>query len=420
MVNVSMTVVLDPRQSVHIARQAILDADRRLCAYELLYRANQTDRSCTTAGDLAAARVLTDALLGIGLDSLTGGVPAFLNFTRSLLLADGAQLLPPDAVVIELLEDIVVDAEVIEKCRELKQQGYTLALDDFVAGSGAEALLPFASFVKLDVLDTPAAVWQPLAHRLASASVRVIAERIETLEVATQAREAGCTLFQGYYFSRPATRSAKTLPAKRLAYLNLFAALNKPDLTINELEDLVKRDVSLTMRVLRSINSAAYALRYEITSLRHALQLLGMQQVRTWASVWTMAGLNGNGPTEVMSIALLRGRSCETIGHAWSGAEAGGALFLVGLCSMLDTILDQPMDKAIAPLKLTAGVRDTLLGGNSAMRSILDAVIAHEQGDWEKSTQIMRRLGLPASLLPAAYTDALRWARDITASAAAA
>jgi EAL and modified HD-GYP domain-containing signal transduction protein len=238
--------------------------------------------------------------------------------------------------------------------------------------------------------------------------------------VATQAREAGCQLFQGFYFSRPATRSAKALPAKRLAYLNLFSALNKPDLTINQLEDLVKRDVSLTIRVLRSINSAAYALRHEITSLRHALQLLGMQQVRTWASVWAMAGLNGSGPTEAMSIALLRGRSCETIGHAWSGAEAGGALFLVGMCSMLDAILDQPIEQAIAPLTLTAGVRDTLLGGTSAMRAILDGVIAHEQGDWDKSTQIMRRLGLPASLLPAAYTDALRWARDITTGAAAA
>ena len=162
---VRVTVPLDPRQSVHIARQAILDVKRQVCGYELLYRARGTDHSCTTSGDLAASRVLTDAMLAIGLDTLTDGVPAFLNFTRPLLLADAATLLPPAAVVIELREDIEVDAEVIDACRDLQARGYSIALDDFVAGSDAEALLPYATFVKLDVLDTPTLVWQPLAQR---------------------------------------------------------------------------------------------------------------------------------------------------------------------------------------------------------------------------------------------------------------
>ena len=415
-----MTVPLDSRQSVHIARQPILNANRRVCGYELLYRAQGADRSCTTSGNLAASRVVTDALLGIGLETLTGGSPAFLNFTRELLLENTAALLPAKSVVIELREDIVVDAEVIEACRDLKARGYTVALDDFVADSGAEALLPYATYIKLDVLDTPPIIWQPLAHRLASQSMHVVAERVETADVVLQARDAGCTLFQGYYFCRPATQSAKALPARRLAYLNLFSAVNKPDLTINDLEDLVKRDVSLTMRVLRSINSAAFALGQQITSVRHALVLLGVQQVRQWASVWAMAGLNSGGTPEAVSVALLRARSCEVVGNTWSGADAGAELFLLGMCSMLDAIVDQPMEKAIAGLHLTPGVRDALLGGAGPMRTILDAVIAHEQGDWDRSAQIIEGLGLSASLLPAAYTDALRWTRDISANAAAA
>src|SRR3954447_8321391 len=167
-----MAVPLDPRQSVHIARQPILDASKKVCGYELLYRAQGSDRACTTTGDLAAARVVTDALLAIGLDALTGGVPAFLNFTRELLLENAAELLPPAGVVIELREDIVVDDAVVEACRNLKEKGYTIALDDFVEDSGAEALLPYATFIKLDVLDTPPIIWQPLAHRLSSPSVR--------------------------------------------------------------------------------------------------------------------------------------------------------------------------------------------------------------------------------------------------------
>jgi EAL and modified HD-GYP domain-containing signal transduction protein len=235
-----------------------------------------------------------------------------------------------------------------------------------------------------------------------------------------QARAAGCTFFQGHYVCRPATQSAKALPARRLAYLNLFSAVNKPDLTIGDLEDLVKRDVSLTMRVLRSINSAAFGFRQEITSVRHALVLLGVQQVRQWASVWAMAGLNSGGTPEAVSIALLRARSCEVVGNAWSGADAGAELFLLGMCSMLDKIVDQPMEKAIGGLQFTPGVRDALLGGSNAMRTILDAVIAHEEGDWDLAAQAIGRLGLPATLLPAAYADALRWARDISSTSAAA
>jgi EAL and modified HD-GYP domain-containing signal transduction protein len=174
------------------------------------------------------------------------------------------------------------------------------------------------------------------------------------------------------------------------------------------------------MRVLRSINSAAFGFRQEITSVRHALVLLGVQQVRQWASVWAMAGLNSGGTPEAVSIALLRARSCEVVGNAWSGADAGAELFLLGMCSMLDTIVDQPMEKAIGGLQFTPGVRDALLGGSNAMRTILDAVIAHEEGDWDLAAQAIGRLGLPATLLPAAYADALRWARDISSTSAAA
>jgi EAL and modified HD-GYP domain-containing signal transduction protein len=415
-----MGVPIDPRTSIHIARQAILDARRQVFGYELLYRAQGLDRVCTASGDIAASRVLTDALLAMGLDTLTGESAAFINFTKPLLIEGAPLLLPAKSVVIELREDIEVDAEVVDVCRGLHAQGYRLALDDFVGGSGAEALLPFASFVKLDVLDVPPATWQPLARRLASDSVQVVAERVETVEVVAQARDAGCTLFQGYYFCRPATQSAQALPAGRLAYLNLFAALNSPDLTISSLEDLVKRDVSLSVRVLRSINSAAFGLGQEITSIRHALVLLGVQQVRKWASIWAMAGIGGGHSPELVSVALLRARSCELIGKAWLGDDGGNQMFLVGMCSVLDALLDQPMEKAIADLQLTSGVRSALLGGSNAMRQILDAVMAHEQGNWDRAAAILQSLGLSEFLLESSYADALGWTRELAAESVAA
>lgn len=315
-----------------------MDIGRRVHAYELLYRGHRHDQTCTASGDLAAARVVTDALLAIGLDSLTGGALAFINFTGQLLIDGAAAVLPPEAVVIELLETITVDDQVIAACQDLKARGYTLALDDFVAGSDAEALLPFVDYVKLDVLETSPAVWQPVVRRLRAASKRVVAERVETPEIATLAAATGCTLFQGYYFCRPSTQHAKALPPGQLAYLNLLAAVSRPDLSIAELETLVKRDVSLTVRVLRSVNSPAFGIRREITSVRHALVMMGVEQVRRWASVWALAGLNGGAVPEVVFMALQRARACEIVGEAWTGADAAGELFLLGLCSMLSTL----------------------------------------------------------------------------------
>jgi EAL and modified HD-GYP domain-containing signal transduction protein len=415
-----MTVALDPRSSVHIARQPIFDPQRRVFGYELLYRAEAQDRACTTSGDLAASRVLTDAILGIGLPTLTGGARAFVNFTKPLIVNGSALLLPADASVIEVREDVAVDAEVVEACRDLQARGYTLALDDFVPGSAAEALLPYAAIVKLDVLETQPHEWQRTARRFAALGKQVVAERVEANDVVSRATLAGCTLFQGFFFCRPATASVKVVPARRLAYLQLFSALNRPDLTIDTLEDLVKHDVSLSMRVLRSINSAAFALNNEVTSLRHALVLLGVQQVRQWASVWAMAGVNTGGTAEAVSVAILRARSCEALGRAWAGADAAGELFLLGMCSMLPAILDQPMERATADLPLSSVVRAALAGEAGPRRSILDAVIAYEQGEWDTSAETLQTVGVSEFLLATAYAEALQWARQLSADALAA
>lgn len=415
-----MTAPLDTRSSIHVARQPILDAGRQVFGYELLYRADALETSCTLDGDVAASRVLTDALLGIGLETLTGGAFAFVNFTRALLLEGAADLLPRKNVVIELREDIAVDAAVVEACRALQKQGYYLALDDFVAGSDAEQLLPFVRFVKIDVLGTGPQSWTATARRLMSPTRRIIAERVERGEVAIEAQRAGCSLFQGFYFCRPATRSARALPAHRQAYLNLFSALNTPDLTIDALEQLIKRDVSLTVRVLRSINSAAFALEQPITSVRHALVLLGIQQVRQWASVWAMAGLSAGAPSEVVSVALVRARLCETLGRARFGADAAGELFLLGMCSILDVILDQPMEKAIAPLPLTERLKKALLGEPGAFRTVLDVAIARERGYWSSLPDMLEQASISDSLLSVAYLDALKWAQVLSSQVAVA
>lgn len=415
-----MTIALDPRNSVCVARQPILDHVGRVYGYELLYRAGTDAVDCTAAGDLAGARVLSDAVLTLGLDALTCGRPAFVNFTRTLLLGDAGTLLPPTSVVIEIREDVAIDPEVVEACRNLHSLGFALALDDFVPGSDAEALMPFVRFVKVDVLQTPADERAKVAARLAPLGIRLIAEKVETAEMAAEARAVGYRLFQGYYFCRPTTFAAAPMPARRLAYLGLLGALNREDLTVDELEDLVKHDVSLSYRVLRSINSWVYGLRHEVTSIRHALVMLGVDQIRKWASVWSLAGLNSSGTQETVTVALLRARCCELLGILLVGPDEGASFFLLGLCSLLDVIVGRSMADALADMPLPVSINDALLGTENQARKVLAAVVAYEQGKWSEASAAMDQLQLPIAALPDVYADALRWARELANTAQAA
>jgi EAL and modified HD-GYP domain-containing signal transduction protein len=411
---------LSPRDTVYVARQPILHASGQVFGYELLYRGTAIETSCLAPGDTASARVLTDAVLNLGLDTLTDNMPAFLNLNRNLLLAGTATLLSPGAVVFELLEDMPIDQEVIETCRRLRAMGYALALDDFAIQSDAEELLPYVKFVKVDVLRTTPGQRADLAKRLLPLGLRLIAEKVESSDIADEVRASGYNLLQGYYFCKPTTFGAKALPASSLAYLNLLAALNKPDLCAGELEDLIKQDVSLSHRVLRCINSAAFGLRQEIRSIRQALVLLGLGKIQRWASIWSLAGLNHGGVPETVTVALVRARSCELLGNALSGADTGSEFFLLGLCSLLDVMLGRSMHAALADLPLSAGIRSALLGQPNIARSVLDSVIAYERGQWDTANSTAQDAGLSSTLLPVAYADALRWARELSLSSQAA
>ena len=402
---------------VCLTRQPILDLNSQVFGYELLYRTDE-DESVgvdSTGSDQASSRVLADAVLGIGLDALTSGRPAFMKFSRNLLLSDAATLLPAASLVIQLDGDIAVDSAVIDACGRLHELGYALSLDDYTAGTDAEAaLLSYVKFASIDVLQTRIEDRHALAARLQPLGVQLIAKKVETAEVAAEVRALGYRLCQGYYFCQPTKLSSKRMPERRLAYLTLLNAVNRDNLTVKELEELVKHDVSLSYRVLRLVNSAAYGLRVEVTSIRQALVLLGFNQIRKSASVWALAGANGGGTQEVVSMALMRARCCELIGNELPNADEGAAgFFLLGLCSLLDVILSRSMEDALAEMPLPATVKEALLGTPNQPREALDAVIAYEQGEWDHASACLGRLGVKVTM-PDVYADALRWARELS------
>jgi c-di-GMP-related signal transduction protein len=403
----------ESRATVHVARQPILEANGQVFGYELLYRATQTATSCTAEGDLASARVLTDAVLEVGLDTLTGGRPAFLNLTKPLITSQVATLLPHAAAVYELREDVEVDDSVVEACRDLHARGYRLALDDFVVGSAAEQLLPYVSFVKIDVQLTDMPQVLELPKRYKPHRVTMVAEKVETREVFDATRKAGYTLFQGYYFCRPIIRTGTTMPARHATYMRLLSEINRPDLTVLELEELIKQDASLSLKVLRCVNSAALPLRREVRSIHDAVVLLGIGPIRQWTSVWCLAGLNTGGSPELATLALLRARSCELIAGKLPAVD-NNELFLVGLCSVIDSMMGRPMAEALEHIPLSPAAKRTLLGEPSQARAILDAILAQEMGAWEKADTCASAAGVTHETLSTAYVGALKWARALT------
>jgi EAL and modified HD-GYP domain-containing signal transduction protein len=404
---------VDTRETLYVARQPILDDKGQVYGYELLYRVDAEDGGEPSL-DLAAARVFTDAVLNVGLDTLTGGRPAFVNLSPSLLLGEAWKLLPPSTAVFELHSNIAVDQDVIEVCERMHGAGYALALGDFALGSDAEALLPYVAFAKVDTLVTSLSAQAAIAKRLRPSDIRLIAENVETADGFDAARAAGYGFFQGHYFCRPRMCSAAALPARQVAYVKLLSALNRHDLSVSEVEDLIKHDVSLSYRVLRCINSAAFGLRREVHSIREALVLLGLAPIRSWASVWCLAGLNTGGTSELVTVALIRARCCELLAQGLEDRVNVSEFFLVGLCSPLDAMLGRPMEEAIADLPLSAEAEDALLGRPNTARSVLEATMAYESGAWDEATGAAARVGLSGATLADAYAGALRWARELS------
>jgi EAL and modified HD-GYP domain-containing signal transduction protein len=394
--------------TIFVARQPILDAERRVFGYELLYRSGPLATVCDADLDRASARVFTD-VLHYGLAALTGGRYAFINATRIMLVEHLVALLPPDGVVIEVLETVEPDAEVIAACRGLRDRGYRLALDDFSWDDRYQALLGIADFLKVDVLATSAADRRDIVQRAAPHGLRLVAEKIETVEAFDEARRSGFTYFQGFFFARPVTMAARAIPVSGLRQVQLLGALNDATLGAAQLADLVKQDLSLSFRVLRTVNSAAGALRTPVQSIQQAIVLLGREQIRRWASVWLLAGVAEGGTQETVTMSLVRARWCELLGTQLWGEESGRELFLCGMISLLDTILGRSMETLVASLPVSAHVRKALCGEPSAWTTLLECIRKYERGAWEAALADAAQIGLSAGALASSHLEALRW-----------
>lgn len=398
---------------IFVSRVPIVDRHSRVLGYELVVRPPSGESQATggPSDGRASARAIADALLGIGLDSLADGRLAFVNVGRQMLVEGLTTVLPAAKVIVELASDPNPSEDVIEGCQLLKKAGYKLALDDYEPEGRAGELLPFADYVKIDV-NSPS-----LKHvRVLAASAHapiVVAKGIDSVEKFSQAMMAGATHFQGYFFGRPAVSQGRAVVGGRLQHLQLLRALDNENLSVGHLEELVKHDAALVHRILRTVNSAGFGLRSTVKSIRDALVMLGRNTIRRWVVLWSIAGLNDQAPPELIAMSCIRGRFCELLATKANQPKLAAEGFLVGMCSLLDEILEQPMAQVIEGLPLEPEAKDALLGKANPMRDLIDASVAYERGDWETCDRLAQVFNVPADSLPSVYADALKWTREL-------
>jgi c-di-GMP-related signal transduction protein len=394
----------------YVARQPIFDREEKVFGYELLFR-NGLENAFSGNSDEASRATLDRSLL-MGIDVLCDGRRAFVNCTRDTLIKGLVTLLPSTSTVVEILEDVPADPDVMAACRNLKECGYMIALDDYIADDPREPLADIADIIKVEMPRTTEAQRLDLIRRYGPWRCRMLAEKIETHADFIRARDQGFVYFQGYFFRRPETLNIRDMPANRLHYLRMLQEVSHPDLDIIGLERLIKAEASVCYRLLRYLNSSVFGFKSEIHSVRHALSMLGEREVRRWVRLVAAVGAGEEKPSDLVLSALVRAQFGELLASQVSHGESD--LFLLGLLSLIDAMLEMPMADVLEKLPLDQETKAVLLGQPSLLRPVYQLMLAHESGEWDAVSQLCAALHLESEEVAGLYWQAQQWARDVT------
>ena len=395
-----------------VARQPILTADEKVLGYELLFRDGMEDFFHCSDADAASRSALSTSML-VGIDVLCDGRRAFVNCTRDVLLQDYITLLPASHTVVEVLETVPADELVVAACRRLKEAGYTIALDDFAVNDPREVLTDLADIIKVDIRATSVADAAAMVRRYGPWRCRMLAEKVETREEFMVSKDSDFRYFQGYFFSRPETITSHEIPANQLNYLRMLAAVSQRELDVREIENLVKGEASLCYRLLRYLNSAVFGFGAEIHSVRHAFSILGEREVRRWIRLAAALGAGQDKTSDLVLAALVRARFCELCSPKLQHGSSD--LFLMGMLSKMDTILQIPMRQVLDNVPVDQQTKALLLGGASDLRPFYQLMLARESGDWKGVSELAKQLHLSENGLAEHFWQAMRWAREVRA-----
>ena len=390
---------------VLMARQPIFDRNQKVVAYELLYRCEDAQGHALFSNSAATSEVLLNAYTSISDSGELKRVPAFINLTRDILVEQNLPEISKKHIVLEILEDIEPDDEVVEAVRKLHAEGYRIAMDDFIYDPKFDALLDLSHIVKVDVLDMDAAEIRKQVEHLRKHKVTLLAEKIETHEQLELCVELGFKLFQGHFLSKPKVIKGKKIQGSQVALMQLIQELQNPGATPERLEELIIRDPALTYKLLRIVNSAGYSLVRQVESVAEAIVLLGLEQVKKWATLIAMSS-SPDKPEELSRSLLVRGRMCEEIAQEQK-VPNHGSYFMAGVMSGLHALLDVERATMLDQVPLGDDIKNAVSMGEGAIGQILRNVVNYENGDWD-----LLPMDLDGDLYDKAYRSSLKWTQE--------
>ncbi len=397
---------------VFIARQPIFDRRQKVYAYELLYRSGTENSSSFKSGDSATSSVIITSLT-MGSDTLTEGNRAFINFTETLIKDEVPKLFSPEYLVVELLENIVPDEALVQRIKELKALGYMIALDDYIASYEYDELVELADIIKVDFVDTTQTERWRMSERFREMDKKLLAEKVETIEEFDEAFQLGFHYFQGYFFAKPRIMKGKEATSLNSNYLEIMQELDMPEPGYEKISAIMERDVALTFKLLKLINSPAFYTNSKIASVKQALVLLGFKEIRKWIMVVMLRDLGKNKPDEVLKTCLIRAKMAELIANISKEGRRKNEMFIMGLFSMIDTLMDQDLYSILGGLPLEDDIKEAMIGKENKLHHMFMVVLNYEKGSWDELAAETESLGIKSKDIPELYYQSLGWAEKI-------
>ena len=401
---------------VYLARQPIFNRMKQIYGYELLFRDGLSNAFPQIDGNTASSNVLSNSFFCMGMEQITGGTKAFINFTQELLVQKIPLLFPKESLIVEILEDVIPTDAVILACREIATAGYLLAMDDFIYDSALEPLIAMAGIIKIDIRMTPGDQAKAILDRLSGYTVKFLAEKVETYQEYETYMEMGFDYFQGYFFSKPQVLKAHDISTSKISLLQIMAEVNRDDMQILAVDAQISRDVSVSLKLLRYINSPYYSRGQEISSIRQAVLRLGEAGIRRFIPILFMSAFAEDKPNELIRTSVIRARFCELLWRNTNTQLGGPELFTLGLFSLIDAIMDESMDTLLDKLPFSKNISTALLSNTGEMSEYLNLVRAYETGNWITVSRHADTIGVDKDRIPVLYWDAVVWADTLVAS----
>ena len=396
---------------VYVVLQPIFALNTQVYAYEMLYRKDHLVKLSSKEEEVSPQH-LVEIIFTYGINKLAGEKQAFIKFTKNLIELEVASLLKPEDIVIDVFEPIEATVDTLRKFKVLHDNGYKIAFGDFIFQDEYASFFQFANFIKINYENMSQQIALGI-RKYADSPIRIMSEKIDTPESFESAKSLGCQYFQGEFFSKSQEIPLKDIPAVKFNLLDLLSLVNESNLDFEKISEIISRDVSLSYKLLRLVNSVAFGFRNKVDSIKLAIVALGGTELKKWVSVFTIDKLSQDKPDELVRSSLVRAKFSEQLSLKTSLKPRSSDLFLSGLFSMLDVIMGRPLPELLSDIPLSEDIKETLILNTGVLSDIFNLVIAYEKCNWDRIDELTAKINISENYVIESYLNATSWCNEI-------